>query len=132
MTEKRQVVRVVCPVEGFEKFWLELNVADWNMGFYVRMHKYVSVGDAITELIPQYSVDWKIQNQDGTVIKHPGEGASDEAWLTVWDSFDVETTRKLFNWFWTLFLGAWREATQLDPKSADDDSGEGGGEESDG
>ena len=128
MTKKRQVVRVVCPVEGFEDFWVELNVADWNMGFYVRMHKYVSVGDAITELIPQYSVDWKVANQDGTVIKHPGEGASDEAWLTVWDSFDVATTRKLFNWFWTLFLGAWREATALDPKSAADDSGEGTGE----
>ena len=128
MTES-QIVRIVCTVPEFEDYWIEYNVAAWNMGVFVRVHKTLSIAQAVTDFIPEYSTAWHILNQDGKAIRHPGPNASEDAWLTVWDSFDVLTSRRLYVWLWTSILLALQEANALDPKSASDDSGEGAGAE---
>ena len=126
MTEP-QIVRIVCTVPKFEDYWIEYDVSAWNMGVFVRVHKTLSIAQAVTDFIPEYSVAWHVKNQDGKAIVHPGPKASEEAWLTVWDSFDVTTSRALNTWLWVSILLALQEANSLEPKSAADDSSDGAG-----
>ena len=127
MTKNSQIVRVVCTVPGFEKYWIEYDVSSWNLGVFVHVHKQLSIAQAVTDFIPEYSTNWHVENEDGTVIMHPGPKANEEAWLTVWQSFDVHTSRKLNTWLWVSILLALTEANALDSKSATTDPGDGAG-----
>ena len=125
-------VRTVCTVEGYEDFWLEWDVSEWNIGVYVEVTKHMMPMEVITDFIPRYSVDWKIANQDGTFIAHPGPNASKDVWLNVWKQLDVTTSRALFLWLWVSVLNTLEESMALPPKSEADDSAESTGPSNDG
>ena len=124
---KKERVRIVCDEDLCKGFWIEYDVSRWNFGVFYVLHKQMSVNQIVTEFIPQYTTAWHIRNQDGTVIAHPGIDASEEAWVAVWNQFDVPTTRAIFSWLWLSTLLAWSEAQALESKRTSDDSGDSSG-----
>jgi hypothetical protein len=124
-----QKVRIVCPVAGYEEFWIEYDVSEWGIGTYLRLHSdEMSIAQVLREFIPRYSIDWQIINADGAAIKHPGPGRTEILWQEIWDSFGVEL-RELFSWFWMSAISAMSQAMTLSKKRPAPDSGAGAGED---
>ena len=127
----RQRVKLFCTVEGYEDAWIEYDVASWGFGMYNRVFAGLNFGSVVSEFVPAHSLDWSIANADGTAISHPGhiedEEQRAEVWQTVWEQFDVETSRAIFDWMGFSPLLAAQEALRLPPKSAANGKGDGGG-----
>jgi hypothetical protein len=121
-----QLVRIVCDQDGFEDCWVELDVADWGYAEYLDMWT-----SAFPLVVMRYfepcSTNWRMINDDGVTIKHPGQGATRITWTSIYRALGVETSRKLGNWFATACLLAANEALAIDPKSVEPDTSEGAG-----
>jgi hypothetical protein len=124
-----EIVRVVCTIDGYEDLWIEYDVADWGLGVYTFLHADITIPKVVTEFIPEHSVAWHIRNTDGSVVRHPGAGANEARWRTIWDAFDTPTSRALFPWLWVSALMALQESMSLSPKSADNGTGDRAGTE---
>ena len=129
MTKKEQeIVKVPCTVEGYESFWISYDVTTWGMAEYYSI-PHTPRYEIVREVIPQYSVDWYMESDDGTIIAHPGQGASNATWLNVWRQLGVRTGRALHLWLSFSAMTALGEAMSLQPKSDDSNTPGGGGKD---
>lgn len=120
-------VRVVCGVKGYEDCWIEYDASRWGLGVYAQLWGELKINQVITEFIPRHSVAWHMHDADDVLIVHPGPDATSILWQSIWDQFDVESSRVLFTWLWSSSIAAINEAMTLSPKSSGDGANDGAG-----
>lgn len=113
----RQITHITCDVDGYEEFWVEIDVTTWGHAEFMEIWTTASVL-VIMNYFEPFSTDWHIINDDGVAILHPGEKSSRAVWQQTYKKLGVVTGRKLNPWFGQACLMAVTEAMSLSPKSS--------------
>ena len=126
----KQIVRVVCDVEGYEEFWIEYDVSDWGLDIFTSL-PFTPFPQVVRAFIPAHSVNWHIVADDGAIVPHPGPGHTEILWASIWKQIGPETGKALYRWLALSTIVAMGQASMPSKKSAGGDQGPRGDEEGD-
>ena len=126
----KQIVRVVCDVEGYEEFWIEYDVSGWGLDVFTSL-PFTPFPQVVRNFIPEHSVNWHIVADDGAVVPHPGPGHTDILWDSIWKQIGPETGKAIYRWLALSSIMAMGQASTPSKKRPGGDQGTRGDEEGD-
>jgi hypothetical protein len=116
MPKKEHIIRVACTVEGHEDDWIEFDTSAWTLADWRAMVS-VYYTDTITRWVEKDSVAWRLCNDQGEEVPHPGRGAEDKAWKDAYGKLG-EAGFLLYDWLGLAPLVALHQRMTASKKSA--------------